>query len=191
LLNKVLNSLELTTKNYDKIRYWCQDESRFGLITMRGKKLTGLGVQPVGVEQLKYDYLWLYGLVEPKTGESFFYEFCHLDTVCFEKYLELFSEKYPDDLHIIQLDNGGFHQAFYLSVPDNIVLLFQPSYSPQTNPIERLWKEMKKLIKWQIFDDLDDLRLTVSKILEKLTPEIIQSVTGWDFILSALSTINI
>jgi len=34
--------------------------------------------------------MWLYGAVEPLTGESFFYEFTHLDTVCFEKFLELF-----------------------------------------------------------------------------------------------------
>ena len=51
------------------------------------------------------------GGIEPKTGESFFYEFSHLETVCIEKYLELFAEKYPDDLHIIQLDNGPLHQS--------------------------------------------------------------------------------
>ena len=44
--------------------------------------------------------------IEAKTGESFFYEFSHLDTVCMEKSLELFAEKYSDDLHIIKLDNG-------------------------------------------------------------------------------------
>ena len=118
VLNKMLKPLKPTTRNYNKIRYWCQDESRFGLITMTGKKITGYGVQPVGIEQLKYDYLWLYGLVEPLTGDSFFYEFCHLDTVCFEKYLELFAERYPNDFHIIQLDNGGFHQALHLSLPE-------------------------------------------------------------------------
>jgi hypothetical protein len=32
---------------------------------------------------------------------KFFYEFTHLDTVCFEKLLELFASKYPADLHII------------------------------------------------------------------------------------------
>jgi hypothetical protein len=48
------------------------------LKTITGKKLTLSGVQPVGIEQWKFEYLWLYGLVEPKTGESFFYEFSHL-----------------------------------------------------------------------------------------------------------------
>jgi transposase len=56
----------------------------------------------------------------------------------------LFSEK----------SNGSFHQALNLSIPDNIMLLFQPPYTPQVNPIERLWKEIKKFIKWDIFADL-------------------------------------
>jgi hypothetical protein len=81
-------------------------------------------VQPVGIEQWQFEYLWLYGLVEPKTGSSFFYELCHLDSICFEKYLELFAKQYPEDLHIIQLDNGLLHQALELAIPDNIVLLF-------------------------------------------------------------------
>ncbi len=140
---------------------------------------------------MKYDYLWLYGLVEPISGQSFFYEFCHLDSICFEKYLELFSKEYSNDFHIIQLDNGGFHQAFNLCIPENVLLIFQPAYTPQVNPIERLWKELKKAIKWDIFANLDDLRVKLSKVLEKLTAEIIQSVTGWNFITDAISTINI
>jgi hypothetical protein len=55
---------------------------------------------------------------------GFFYEFTHLDTVCFEKFLELFASKYPRDLHIIQVDNGGFHSSLNLSIPENVILLF-------------------------------------------------------------------
>lgn len=72
---------------YQQVRYWCEDESRFGLITSMGKKLTARGIQPLGVMQWQFDYLWLYGLVEPMTGDSFFCEFSHLDGVCFQEYL--------------------------------------------------------------------------------------------------------
>jgi transposase len=78
------------------------------------------------------------------TGESFFYEFCHLDSICFEKYLELFAQKFSKDFHVIQLDNGPLHQALDLAIPDNVAILFQPPYSPQVNSIERLWKAIKK-----------------------------------------------
>ena len=48
------------------------------------------------------------------------------DTACFEKFLELFSQTYPNEIHIIQLDNGRAHLGLDLCIPDNIILLFQP-----------------------------------------------------------------
>ena len=132
----------------------------------------------MGVEQWQFEYLWLYGLIEPQTGESFFYEFGHLDSICFEKYLELFAQKYPNDFHIIQLDNGGLHQALDLAIPENVLLLFQPPYCPQVNPIERFWKELKKKLRWQLFDNLDELRNNLSKQINQLTPEFISSISG-------------
>jgi transposase len=111
----------------------------------------------------------------------------YLDTVCFEKFLELFASKYPEDLHIIQVDNGGFHSSLNLSIPENVLLLFQPAYSPEVNPIERLWGYLKEQLKWLRFEQIEELRESVGKELKKLTKEIIASLTGYPFILDALS----
>ena len=162
-----------------------------GLHTIKRRKITGKGIKPKGIVQWDFVYLWMYGLVEPLTGESFFYEFSHLDTICFEKFLELFAKKYPKDLHIIQLDNGGFHSSLNLNIPENVILLFQPAYSPEVNPIERLWKYIKEQLKWQTFDNLEELREAVEKSLGKLSKEIVASLTGWKFILDALSVADI
>ena len=94
-----------------------------------------------------------------------FYEFTHLDTVCFEKFLELFASKYSRDLHIIQVDNGGFHSSLNLSLPENLILLFGPAYSPEVNPIERLWGYLKEQLKWLRFDSIEELRAAVQKEL--------------------------
>ena len=118
---------------------------------------------------------------------KFFYEFTHLDTVCFEKFLELFASKYPADLHIIQVDNGGFHSSLNLSIPENVVLLFQPAYSPEVNPIERRWGYLKEQLKLLRCEQIEELRESVRKELKKLTKEIIASLTGYPFILDALS----
>jgi transposase len=157
------------------------------LHTIQRRKLTGRGIKPQGKVQWDFTYMWLYGAVEPLTGSSFFYEFTHLDTVCFEKFLELFASKYPADLHIIQVDNGGFHSSLNLSIPENVVLLFQPAYSPEVNPIERLWGYLKEQLKSLRFEQIEELRESVRKELKKLTKEIIASWTGWEFILDALS----
>ena len=137
--------------------------------------------------QWDFIYLWLYGAVEPLTGEGFFYEFTHLDTVCFEKFLELFANKYPLDLHIIQVDKVGFHNSLNLSIPENVILLFGPAYSPEVNPIERLWGYVKEQLKWLRFEQIEELRAAVQKELNKLTLEVIASLTGWKSILEALS----
>ena len=107
--------------------------------------------------------------------------------MCFEKFLELFASKYPLDLHIIQVDNGGFHNSLNLSLPENVILLFQPAYSPEVNPIERLWGYIKEQLKWLTFEQIEELRESVGKELKNLTKEIIASLTGWEFILDALS----
>ena len=133
----------------------------------------------------------LYGVVEPQTGAGFFYEFTHLDTVCFEKFLELFAAAYPLDLHIIQLDNGGFHSSLNLNIPENVILLFQPAYSPEVNPIERLWGYIKEQLKWLRFDGIEELREALQKELKNLTNEVIASLTGYPFILKELSVANI
>ena len=111
--------------------------------------------------------------------------------MCFEKFLELFASEYPEDLHIIQLDNGGFHNSLNLSIPENVILLFQPAYSPEVNPIERLWGYVKEQLKWLRFDQIEELRAAVQKELNKLTLEVIASLTGWKFILEALSVAEI
>ena len=86
-----------------KIRYWCEDESRFGLKTIERTKITAKGVQPVGVSQWVFKTVWLDGIVERVSGEYVLWEFSHLDSVCFEAFLNYFSQQYPDEMHIIQL----------------------------------------------------------------------------------------
>ena len=172
------------------VRYWCQDETRLGLKTIQRRKITALGVKPVGV-QWQREATYLYGIVEPISGAQFFYEFSHLDSQCFQLFLRLVSQQFPDSLNVIQLDRASAHTAKCLLVPDNIVLVFQPAHAPELNPIERLWQFLKAKLAWRLFDTLDQLREAVSQELEHLQPQAIASLTGWNFILDALSVAGI
>ncbi len=46
----------------------------------------------------------------------------------------------PSDFHVVQVDNARFHRSKALVMPDNVMLLYQPSYSPQVNSAERFWQ---------------------------------------------------
>ena len=130
-------------------------------------------------------------MVEPLTGESFFWEFTHLNSTCFDIFWELFSETYPHELHIIQLDNGGLHKALSLNIPENIILLFQPPYSPQVNPLERLWQALKEHFQWINHESVEELQQDITKYLNKLDTQTIARITGWKFIIDALCVANI
>ena len=172
------------------IRYFVEDESRFGLNTIVGRLITASGVKPVGEWQWLFKAFWLYGAVEPTTGECLFLQFSHVDTQCYQRFLDEFSKTYPDSINILQVDNGRFHNGKDLILPENIVLLFQPPYCPELNPIERLWEYLKADLKWASFKSLAQLQTKIDQLLSNLTPEVIASITGYSFILDALSALN-
>ena len=72
----------------ENVRFLYQDETRIGLKT----KITARGVKQIGKIQWKFQATYIYGVVEPRTGEHFFYEFTHLNSQCFEIFLELVAQ---------------------------------------------------------------------------------------------------
>ena len=90
------------------LRYFCQDESGFGLITQRGRLITLKGVKPIGKFQMKRKHFYLYGLVEPLTGERFIEKLPKMDGENFQKFINKFAECYSSDLIVIQLDRCKF-----------------------------------------------------------------------------------
>lgn len=169
------------------VRFFCQDETRLGLKTISGRKITAKGIKPKGKVQWQFKATYLYGVVEPSTGEHCFYEFTHLNSDCFQVFLNLVSDRYKDSILIMQLDQAGAHKAKRLQIPSNIILLFQPSHSPETNPIERVWQHFKLGLRWQLPKNLDELRLLMRARLEAMPQAMIASIVGWQFILQALS----
>jgi DDE superfamily endonuclease len=174
-----------------QVRFFCEDETRIGLKTISGRKITLRGVKPKGKVQWQFKATYLYGLVEPATGEHFFYEFTHFNTDCFQVFLNLVSQQYSDSILIIQLDQAGCHRAKRLQIPPNIILMFQPSHAPETNPIERVWLHLKQGLRWKLPKTLDELKALVTQRLEKITPKVIASLTGRASILKALSVAGI
>ncbi len=84
------------------------------------------------------------------------------------------------------MDNGSFHKSQDLKWPDNIIPIFQPAYSPELNPIERLWEHIKSKLAWEYCDNLAQLRTKLTKVFDSISDEIIASICGWDYITSAL-----
>ena len=184
----VLNSFrqEQLIPSERSIRFWTQDETKWNLTIICRRLIMVMGSKPVAPFQWKCDGYWLYGLVESLSGDQFYYECSHLDRVCFQQYLELFAQAYPDAWRIIQVDQASAYTAKALKIPENIILMFQPSHAPELNPIEQLWEHLKDAMPWRLFETVEDLRHHVRDLLENLTTDVVKSLTGWDYILDAL-----
>jgi transposase len=180
LPDKIEHIKNIVKSKYDSINLYCQDESRFGLFTRNGRALTVKGVKPICPYQHKFDNTYLYGAFSPINGQSFIAELPRCDTDWFEAFLDEFSRFEPQEYKIIVLDNGAFHKAQRLIIPDNITLIFLPPYSPELNPAEKIWQEIKKRLVLKTFKSLKELQSELDTIINSfLTVDAIKSITGF------------
>ena len=77
------------------MRLFCQDECRIGLMPITRHRITLPGVKPIQESKPGYEYFYLYGAVEPETGQRFFTEHERLNSNCFQVFLNRFTEAFP------------------------------------------------------------------------------------------------
>ena len=63
--------------------------------------------------------------------------------------------------------------------------MFLPPYSPELNPVERFWQDVKDAIGGTFYEHLADLRQTTRAVLSRYTDEAVASLTGYDYLLEA------
>jgi hypothetical protein len=125
------------------VKVFAQDESRVGLLPIVRRRITACGVQPIATVTHQFAYFYLYGAVEPTTGDSFFLELPWLNTATFQLWLDHFAGAFPQSFNLLVLDNGAFHTTKTVQWPANVAPVFLPPYSPELNPIERVWRDLK------------------------------------------------
>lgn len=106
------------------VRVFRQDDSRFGLLTVRRRRLTARGVQPIGSVQHVFEWFYVYGAVEPTTGARFCLELPYLNAEMFQRFVNAFAQAFPDSLNILLLDNSGAHTSLQLTLPENVRCVF-------------------------------------------------------------------
>lgn len=164
-----------------------QDETRLGLITEGGRKITLKGVKPIGIKQYERKCFYLYGTVSPLTGRTFFVELPYLDGECCQIFMDEFGKSHREGLHILVWDRASCHTSGKLKCPPNVVLLPLPSASPELNPIERFWQDLKKVLKWRVFKDLDELKEELWKVLKTWSKERLKSLTLFPYLEDAIN----
>jgi transposase len=91
-----------------------------------------------------------------------------LNSDCFQVFLDRFAEAFPRSHNVLVLDNGQFHKAKKLSIPTGVQPKFLPPYSPELNPVERLWQDLMGALGPDFYKCLADLRQEARTVLSLL-----------------------
>jgi transposase len=168
-----------------RLRVMFADEARFGRMNRPRPCWAPTGVRPAVAAQLIREYIYLYGAVCPKDGTCVYLIMPAADTVCFQVYLDVLSKRYRKQHILLVLDGAPNHLCGTLVIPDNISLLFLPPYSPELNPKENLWDEIRE----KIFKNyaLKSMKAVRAKLKEavlyiKRNPKIVKSITSFPYI---------
>ena len=80
------------------------------------------------------------------------------------------------------LDNGRFHKAKRLIIPENIVLVFLPPYSPELNPAEKIWAKYKREFSNKFYSSLEDVEDFITNAVKKTSKKEVMSIFGYDYV---------
>lgn len=167
-----------------KVRLMFQDEAGFGRINKPKYCWCFKGLRPTVPCHHIREYRYAYGAVEPLTGESFFLVLPYSNTACMNLFLRQLSQEYPDDRILLVCDGASWHKSKALDVPENIRLIFLPPATPEMNPIEQIWKEIRKRgFRNEIFHTLNDVIDRLCDTIRSLSLDCISSITGRRWIL--------
>lgn len=107
------------------------------------------------------------------------------DAGCFQIFLDEFSEYRPDELKVMILDNGAFHKAKKLIIPENILLIFLPPDSPELNPAEKMWQKFKRDFTNKLFKTIEEIQEFISKLAQENTRESTKSICCYEYLFAS------
>ncbi len=161
---------------------------RIGTRTALGRKWTPIGIGPVGRQQIGYEYLYLYVSLKPFTGEVFALFLPRLDKECFSIFINERSLRLKRRTLLVA-DGATAHR---LEENDLVELVKLPPYAPELNPVERFFEELRRRLKFRVFETLDAAEEYVTEALKEFltNKEQVKSLTLYPYIKYAQSILN-
>jgi transposase len=164
------------------VKVWMADECRVGLHTL-SRRCWGLrGHRVVVPRQHRYEWEYVYGAVEVVQGQSQFRLMPSVSLDFSGGFLEQIAASDSAAEHVVIWDQAGFHPGPEAAVPARIHLLPLPPYSPELNPVEGLWDQLKDALGNRLFETLEALEAAVTDALRPFwesRDKVLSLVFGW------------
>jgi transposase len=167
-----------------RLTLWFQDEARVGQKGRTCHRWWTRGQRPPGLCDQRYTWVHVFAAVRPATGEDFCLVLPEVSTKAMSLFLERFSaERAPDEHAIMVLDQAGWHRARDLRVPANVTLVPLPPYSPELNPIERVWLYLRERnLSHRLLNNYDAILDACCAAWNQLTQERLRSLTNYPYL---------
>ncbi|MBF0370075.1 MAG: IS630 family transposase [Magnetococcales bacterium] len=164
------------------------DEARFGLKSWYRRRWAPTGVRAPWPTDDRYQWLWLYAAVEPASGNCFFLTLPYVNSACMNVFMKEMANAFSDREILLVMDNAPSHTSGALQWPKNIAGLHLPPYSPELNPAERLFQELREPLANEVFEDVDHLESRLTDTLRPYweTPKLITDIAGYPWLLNAV-----
>ena len=170
-----------------------QDEARFGRISDCRRCWRHRPLRPLARKMISRQYTYIFGAVSPLDGQFDTLPPPQANTSCMQLFLDEAAHRHSQDNIVMALDGAGWHTAHDLIAPPNMRLLLPPPYSPELNPVEHLWDELReKHFHNRTFASLDALEQHLMEVVgafERDT-ERAKSICAWPWIVNPVSSAN-
>src|SRR3989338_2247222 len=159
---------------------------RYGLISNFRRSWSKVGERTIIDSQHKFDNRYFFSAVSPLSGESF-----HLsgiesfDTETAHTFLLELKKQHPDKMVILVWDNAPCHRPLVHRQIPGLIVLFLPPYSPELNPAERFFEELRKATANQIFKSIEEQEHVIEEKLNELADDNnkMKQLLGYEWIL--------
>lgn len=169
------------------MRLFFQDEARIGQKGRVCHIWWRRGERPPGLLDQRYVNAYIYAAVEPGTDNAFALILAEANGAGMQAFLEAFAKTIADDEHVaLVLDGAGWHGAKALRARDKITLVPLPPYSPELNPVERVWLYLKqRFLSLRLLNDYDAIVAAASNAWKRLCRETgrLTSITSYPWIM--------
>ena len=160
---------------------YVQDEARFGRINDPKRCWSPKRTRPT-VGQIVREYTYAYGAVSPRDGAADFLILPVMTAGAMKVFLDELARRH-DGQYILMIDDGApCHSPGALNIPDTMTVRTLPPYSPQLNPIENIWDDMReKFFANIVFESMDPSKTKSPKPASRKTRKL-SNVTAFPWI---------
>lgn len=116
-------------------------------------------------------------------GESCFLVMPYCNTECMQVFLNQLLSAFSDDIIVLVCDGAAWHKSGILRIPEQITILHIPPYTPEMNPIEQIWHELRtKGFRNEVFSTLEKVVDRLCETISHLSNDTVMSITQRDWI---------